>query len=379
MLTIVNFDNITRIGKIRINESDQGETRPRKRISEGCKFLQTLMCCLESGQSQLTPEELVKIAAKLSLHMNLSEAQVLMEQTSRQSFYSFEQDFHDSCHKVQVPGHTFYLKFFHLRVIAKRLAIERGMSSTEAISQVATMWEKVKSAMDLLQVYTTKWKRMKEGSLVSVKKPRVMEIMFLRHSQSESNLGWDLFKQEPFIFDPSLTMKGFLQSSSKSFEMRSNAWQPEIVVSSPLRRSIMTASITMKHTRGKCPWIIHPFCRELVSGADDIGTLKPDLMREFPQWNFELLPDSFWWYHPDKHADSLDAHRASFKENPWHESRDDLVPLIQSMFGWLTSLPCARILVASHGSYIERAINVKPFRNCQTRMISVDPTMPYVF
>lgn len=132
------------------------------------------------------------------------------------------------------------------------------------------------------------------------KKPRVLEIMFLRHSQSESNLGWDLFKQEPFIFDPSLTMTGFLQSSGKAIEMKNSVWQPELVVSSPLRRSLMTASLTMKHTRGKCPWIVHPYCREVVSGADDIGTLKLDLMREFPEWNFELLPNDFWWYYPGK-------------------------------------------------------------------------------
>jgi hypothetical protein len=94
-----------------------------------------------------------------------------MEQSKRKALANpfLQDELRDSCHKIQVPGQPFSVKFFHLRVIAKRLAIEGNMSSTEAIHRVAAMWEKVKLSMDLLQFYTTKWKRMKTGSLVSVR------------------------------------------------------------------------------------------------------------------------------------------------------------------------------------------------------------------
>lgn len=78
------------------------------------------------------------------------------------------EELRDSCHKVSVPGHPFSLKFFHLRLIAKKNT-EKQLSSSEAFYQMATMWEKVKSAMDLLQFYTTKWKRMKAGSMIVVR------------------------------------------------------------------------------------------------------------------------------------------------------------------------------------------------------------------
>eukprot|EP01127_Copromyxa_protea_P022059 TRINITY_DN7761_c0_g1_i1.p1 TRINITY_DN7761_c0_g1~~TRINITY_DN7761_c0_g1_i1.p1 ORF type:complete len:416 (-),score=42.76 TRINITY_DN7761_c0_g1_i1:20-1237(-) len=387
-----------------------------RKVSRSYKFLHSLTNCLQHTSSVLTAEELVLIAKNLCLSISLPEASALMKFCGEKKIfldpYHF-QELYDPRQKIKVLGYKFPLIFFRLWVMSEHMIGDKSLDfgveksvdvmlgksvdmvmdasvdrvtdpsvdSVQTSRQTAIKWEKVRQSMDLLHFYATKWKRLQIGSLVSVTKPQVVDIMFLRHSQSESNLGWDLWRREPFYFDPALSMKGYLQASGKSMEMKKNSWQPEIVVSSPLRRSLITAEITVQHTRGRCPWIVHPLCREVVSGADDIGTLRTDLEEEFPDWNFDLLPHDFWWYFPKEVSGikSLDAHRAAFKENPWNEPRGDLVPLIQGMFAWLASLSVKRILVASHGSYIERALNIKPFRNCQTRIVSVDPSRPYIF
>ncbi len=50
---------------------------------------------------------------------------------------------------------------------------------------------------------------------------------------------------------------------------------------------------------GKVPFLVHPLCREQMTDADDVGHLRADLEKEFPEFDWTLLPhDQFWWYIP---------------------------------------------------------------------------------
>jgi len=174
-----------------------------------------------------------------------------------------------------------------------------------------------------------------------------------------------------------LISTGFIQANCKAADFEKSSWQPEVVVSSPLRRSLLTASIIANHTKGKILWVAQPLCRERVSGADDIGNLPATLSAEFPEWNFNLVPKEFWWACPDGNQDmSLSAHIAAYKANPWEEPRENLIGLIRQLHDWLWSLPATRILVVSHGSYLEKATSVRPFRNGAHKLIRLSAKHP---
>ena len=103
--------------------------------------------------------------------------------------------------------------------------------------------------------------------------------------QSTSNEAWDRLNQEPFIFDATLTQLGQEQADFRCVlfaflftnpvrqrELEASGFKPQLVVTSPLTRAIQTAERVCSHYKTtNIPFIVHPLCREIVSGADDIG------------------------------------------------------------------------------------------------------------
>ncbi len=165
----------------------------------------------------------------------------------------------------------------------------------------------------------------------------------------------------------------------------------EVVLASPLTRTMQTAYYLFCHKRTLLPShasrIVHPLLRERLYMSSDVGRVKSELMKEFPQWQFDFVPndDVPWWY---QHNES--------REGPYREWR----PIIQNRAGyacpgepkevfyqrlkdlkeWLFSRPESTILVIAHWGVI-KGLTGLDFHNCQIGKVSadeflVDPSVP---
>ena len=197
---------------------------------------------------------------------------------------------------------------------------------------------------------------------------KYIEVLFIRHAESQSNALWKETGIDPWIFDPTITEKGYQQA----IQLKDNIsyFVPDLIVSSPLKRCLLTASIVFGETEGdgdspnshrltQPQWIVHPLAIERLSEADDIGSLKRDLINEFPCWNWSLVPNDFWWYIPAEQkssSQSLIDHQLVFKANPWSESSQNLELRISQFLNWLRNQPANKVVVFTHGSYMSRIV-----------------------
>src|SRR6185312_9254772 len=118
-----------------------------------------------------------------------------------------------------------------------------------------------------------------------------IEVLFIRHGESESNAFWEKNQIEPWIFDPAITEKGYQQAIALKNRID---FVPDLIISSPLKRSLLTAELVFDGI--ECRQIVSPLVIEALSEADDLGSLKRDLIVEFPDWDWSLVSDDFWWY-----------------------------------------------------------------------------------
>jgi len=181
-----------------------------------------------------------------------------------------------------------------------------------------------------------------------------IKVIFVRHAESQSNALWTLTDIDPWIFDPLLSEKG----SQQALQLRNNNrfFVPQLIVSSPLKRALLTAGIVFGGIETPCHWVVHPLVTEQVSEADDIGSLKRDLIAEFPDWDWSLVPDDFWWYIPHEYqqaSQKLVDHQSVFRSHSWEESSDNLNIRISQFLNWLRDQPFERVIVFTHGDYID--------------------------
>jgi len=183
-----------------------------------------------------------------------------------------------------------------------------------------------------------------------------IEVLFVRHAESQSNALWKERGVDPWIFDPLLSENGYQQA----IHLKNNiCFVPDLIVSSPLKRALLTAGIIFGGTASCCRWVVHPLASEQVSEADDIGSLKRDLMVEFPFWDWSLVCDGFWWYIPHQYksvCQSLIDHQSLFRVHAWEESEDDLEIRIGQFLDWLQDQPAEKIIVFTHGDYIDKIV-----------------------
>jgi broad specificity phosphatase PhoE len=138
-------------------------------------------------------------------------------------------------------------------------------------------------------------------------------ILAIRHGESEWNVLRRIHKTEEeryidvmYTPDCSITAKGSEQTqragreldkllSSSSLET-SDVKEEYIMIVSPLQRALQTARnilSTCSHPpRRVC---VHPGCTEILGDACDIGTAPNILRRLYPEFDFDLVKDEYWW------------------------------------------------------------------------------------
>lgn len=144
-----------------------------------------------------------------------------------------------------------------------------------------------------------------------------MPIYLIRHGQSEFNAAHSDGAPDPLIFDAPLTDLGRAQALAARDHAATLGIQH--VICTPLTRAIQTAKIIFD---GIAPITVSAGPVEHLSHSCDMGR-SPDLLAaEFPELNFNHLPD-VWWHNgpknpngvPEEPEDLFHARIASFRDS----------------------------------------------------------------
>ncbi|MEP2533639.1 histidine phosphatase family protein [Shimia sp.] len=120
-----------------------------------------------------------------------------------------------------------------------------------------------------------------------------MPVYFIRHGQSEFNAAYK-GKFDPMIFDAPLTELGFAQAA----EARNKVSKLGItrVITSPLTRAIQTAKTIFD---SMAPIEVSHGHHELLKFSGDVGRPPEALKRDFPDLDFDHLPNHWWYAHEE--------------------------------------------------------------------------------
>lgn len=117
-----------------------------------------------------------------------------------------------------------------------------------------------------------------------------MPIYLIRHGQSEFNAAHTDGAPDPMIFDAPLTALGRQQAAEARIEAQTLGIQQ--VICTPLTRAIQTAKIIFD---GLAPITVLADPVEHLAHSCDMGRHPDALRAEFPELDFDHLPD-IWWH-----------------------------------------------------------------------------------
>jgi len=186
------------------------------------------------------------------------------------------------------------------------------------------------------------------------------------------------------LHDCSISEIGVQQAKTLTEKLR--ALKIDVVVTSPLRRAIMTMfqSQVLEHKGHELKEVVvHPSCIERLESSSEWGNFPEDLQHEFPKLSFGHLP-SVYWYQPfgvelpvksskewtielkNKYWSSVRKH--TLKVDPFVEPLDHMHNRVQKFKEWIISRPENYFLVFSHADFLQ-GLTGKKLDNCELTTI----------
>jgi broad specificity phosphatase PhoE len=194
-------------------------------------------------------------------------------------------------------------------------------------------------------------------------------VHLVRHAQGEHNVAGEedySYYQDEAYADAALTDKGVKQCQSlASIHEITTA---ELLVVSPMTRTLQTATISFPSLVGKCPWLALESVRE-QSGFHPCDRRRPvsEYKTEFQHVDFGLVGDD---------EDPLYHLHAGEREPDMHVAERS-----SQFFAWLRQRPEKEIVVVTHSAFLRHTFsNVldaeeddnTQFANCELRSYVVD-------
>jgi broad specificity phosphatase PhoE len=164
-------------------------------------------------------------------------------------------------------------------------------------------------------------------------------VCIIRHGEALHNIQREYY---PFP-DPPLTPVGLEQASAITVDFK-----PDLVVASPMRRTIQTALIAF----GSCPLEIWPDLRETYDGIWNRGSPISVLQHEFPHLNFSECKEE-WTY----------------EENS-HERAEKRAERVRRR---VREHPAQNIVLVTHRGFIGYLVERPKFRNCEIEVFNFAP------
>jgi len=157
-------------------------------------------------------------------------------------------------------------------------------------------------------------------------------MILLRHGQSEFNLHFTATKRDPGIPDPRLTPLGQAQAEAAAAAFRHEGLRR--ILASPYTRALQTAAPSARAFG--LPVHVHPGVRERFHFVCDIGSPRTTLAADWPEHDFEHLPET-WWPSETESPESVDARARKFRAEML-ESEDWAHTLVVSHWAFILAL-----------------------------------------
>ena len=205
---------------------------------------------------------------------------------------------------------------------------------------------------------------------------------FVRHGKTFANEFLDNFEwgdptfEEPEMYDTNLSHKGVAHAIStheeliSDLDLRTELQDVELVVCSPLSRTLQTAQYLFYHKEHLLPpnvrRIVHPLVRERLFMTSDVGRLKHILEEEYPGWDFSELPTDEWWFVHNEEIHEPYVEWRSGKYLCKGEASHIFAERLKELRQWLVNRPEKKILVVGHWG-VFMGLTGMDFKNCQLR------------
>ncbi|KAF2130539.1 phosphoglycerate mutase family protein-like protein [Dothidotthia symphoricarpi CBS 119687] len=171
------------------------------------------------------------------------------------------------------------------------------------------------------------------------------KIHLVRHAQGEHNVIRDYTIRDAVLTDKG---KGQCRDLKSVFQHHNDI---DIVIASPLRRTIQTAALCFGPTlaRAEVPFILLPSLQEVTDKGCDTGLA--DSAADFPQ----ILAGLFLEGELEFDLDKIDASAVSKgwngKKGYWAYEKQTILKRAQDLRNWLLQRPEEQILLVTHGAF----------------------------
>jgi broad specificity phosphatase PhoE len=178
-------------------------------------------------------------------------------------------------------------------------------------------------------------------------------VWFIRHGQSFANLAGKVAEKDPSYRDAILSDLGYMQASM--LQPIVTNWQPDCIISSPLRRALQTACIAFSRTN-QPPIVISHLCTEnWPNSPQNMGNKSERLIDDYHLRSLQRYP-------------TIDWNSTNVLNTNWWEVGDDSKRY--SYFAYnLQQCPYSKIAVVSHWgfikSFMQHANQTVALDNCQ--------------
>eukprot|EP01041_Mallomonas_annulata_P009132 gene9132-18921_t len=200
-------------------------------------------------------------------------------------------------------------------------------------------------------------------------------IHFVRHAEGEHNVVGEKDKRNyllPAFEDAILSSVGVIQSETLANKstLINSIGNAQLVVVSPLRRALQTASLSFPYLIDRIPWIALECVRE-VTGLHPCDKRRPVSVTstDFPHVNFEhLVSDEDPLYHLYSNS---------------REPEEKVVERCREFMRWLSLRPEREIVVVTHSAFLrtlsKTMLNIKkdtPYSNAEIRSYIISIGLP---
>lgn len=206
-------------------------------------------------------------------------------------------------------------------------------------------------------------------------------IYLVRHGQSTHNAhafaerGVDL--NDACYIDAELTDLGVQQAKEIAPEI--GTLNPELIVTSPMRRAIQTCLYATSDLPKGIPIAVNQHCRERLAYSCDIGSPASALEQLFPLLDFgSLEPKEAWWWTKEGKPGSVEnSLQLLQKYSPGAykdvESKANVIDRVNKFRTWLLKRPETRIIIFAHGVFLTQfqGPGSPHFRNTEIRKVTI--------
>jgi len=206
-------------------------------------------------------------------------------------------------------------------------------------------------------------------------------IIFIRHGTTEMNealslnpWGSKVFR-DARLWDTVLSARGQDEAKKLNEQIKHGGAfaalkSPiELIVSSPLTRTLQTSELVFEGYNPAIPRIVLPLASERVYMSSEVGTPSDILKTKFSAWDFsEIKTTGAWWYVPSDTDNAAVEWRPPGDYACPGEPKEAFIARMKALKLWLDKRPEKMICLVTHWG-VSKALTGLELGNCEVKVL----------